>query len=135
AVSRVILAEICTALGAEIVTLGRTDRVVPVDTEAVREEEVAQAKARVAENSIAAVLSTDGDGDRPLIFDDNGDCLRGDVVGFLSARYLGATQVVTPITSSTAIEKSGIFSRVARTRVGSPYVIAGMEKASQETAG
>ena len=38
----------------------------------------------------------------------------------------------TPVSSNTALEKSGWFKRVDRTRIGSPFVIAAMEKALKE---
>ena len=74
-------------------------------------------------------MSTDGDADRPLIGDETGRWLRGDVVGLLCARYLNAHTVVTPVSSTTAIERYGAFTRVIRTKIGSPYVISAMETA------
>jgi len=47
----------------------------------------------------------------------------------LCAQFLQAQAVVTPVSSNTALEKSGAFAQVIRTRIGSPYVIAGMEAA------
>lgn len=131
-VARDILRSVLETLGAEVISLGRTDNFVPIDTEAVRPEDIAQAKQWAAEHQFDAILSTDGDGDRPLIGDEQGDWLRGDVVGILCAQYLGANVVVTPVSSNTAVEKCGTFQQVIRTRIGSPYVIAGMEMAYQE---
>ncbi|RYG97711.1 MAG: phosphomannomutase, partial [Alphaproteobacteria bacterium] len=37
---------------------------------------------------------------------------------------------VTPLSSTSAVEESGWFDTVARTRIGSPYVVAGMAAAS-----
>jgi len=125
-VARDVLREILEALGATVISLGRTDTFVPIDTEAVRPEDVAQAKCWATEHQFDAILSTDGDADRPLIGDEAGNWLRGDVVGILCARYLQADTVVTPVSSNTALEKSGWFKSVVRTRIGSPYVIAGM---------
>jgi phosphomannomutase len=56
-----------------------------------------------------------------------GNWLRGDVVGILCAQFLGADAVVTPVSSNTAVEKCGAFRQILRTRIGSPYVIGGME--------
>lgn len=84
------------------------------------------------EHGFDAILSTDGDGDRPLFADETGTWMRGDVVGLLCARYLGATTVATPVSCNTAIERCGAFKRVVRTRIGSPYVIDAMEKAVTE---
>lgn len=127
--ARDVLRTILEALGAQVLSLGRTDTFVPIDTEAVRQEDVAQARQWALEHGFDAILSTDGDADRPLIGDERGSWLRGDVVGILCAQYLGADIVVTPVSSNTAVEKCGSFKRVIRTRIGSPYVIAGMEEA------
>ena len=125
-VARDVLRDILEGLGATVLSLGRTETFVPIDTEAVRAEDVAQAKLWASEHDFDAILSTDGDGDRPLIGDENGQWLRGDVVGVLCAMYLKADTVVTPVSSNTALELCGAFTEVIRTRIGSPYVIAGM---------
>lgn len=128
-VGRDILREILQGLGAQVLPLGRTDVFVPIDTEAVRPEDIAQAQQWATEHSFDAIVSTDGDADRPLIGDERGQWLRGDMVGILCAQYLQAQVVVTPVSSNTAVEKCGAFAQVLRTRIGSPYVIAGMESA------
>jgi len=126
-VARDFIKELFTALGAEVISLGRSDTFVPVDTEAVSAEDQALAHQWSSKFRLDAIVSTDGDADRPLIGDEAGQWLRGDVVGLLTAQYLKATAVVTPVSSTTAIERSGAFNQVRRTRIGSPYVIAGME--------
>src|SRR5690606_26646769 len=122
-VARDLIADILAKLGAEIVTLGRSKVFVPVDTEALRAEDVELARKWAAEHRLDAIVSTDGDADRPLVADERGQFLRGDVVGILTASLVGADTVVTPVTSSSAVELSGLFGNVVRTRVGSPYVI------------
>jgi phosphomannomutase len=127
-VARDPLRRILQKLGAEVVSLGRTDVFVPIDTEAVSAEDVSRGRAWSAEYGFDTIISTDGDGDRPLIGDENGNWLRGDIVGLLCARYLGAKFLAVPVSCNTAIEKCGAFDRVIRTRIGSPYVIAGMQQ-------
>ena len=127
-VARDLLHELLRGLGAEVISLGRTDQFVPIDTEAVAEADIQQARRWAAEHGFDAILSTDGDADRPLLGDESGNYLRGDVVGILCAQTLGADAVATPVSSNTALEKCGAFAHVARTRIGSPYVIEGMEK-------
>ena len=127
-VARDLLHELLRGLGAEVISLGRTDQFVPIDTEAVAEADIQQARRWAAEHGFDAILSTDGDADRPLLGDESGNYLRGDVVGILCAQTLGADAVATPVSSNTALEKCGAFAQVARTRIGSPYVIEGMEK-------
>lgn len=134
-VARDLLRNVLEQLGAEVISLGRTNGFVPIDTEAVRPEDVIQARKWAQEHTFDAIFSTDGDADRPLIGDEAGQWLRGDVVGILCAKFLAADVVVTPVSSNTLAEKSGWFSEVVRTRIGSPYVIAGMEQASVESTG
>ena len=126
-VGRNILREIFESLGAKVLSLGRTETFVPIDTEAVRPEDAEQAMRWAHEYSFDAILSTDGDADRPLIGDEMGRWFRGDAVGTLTAKYLQSDVVVTPVSSNTAVEQSGWFGSVVRTRIGSPYVIEGMQ--------
>jgi phosphomannomutase len=129
AVGRDVLFEVLSGLGAQVTRLGRSEAFIPVDTEAIRPEDVASAARWAREHRFDAIVSTDGDSDRPLVSDERGKWLRGDVAGILTAKYLGATFVATPVSCNTALEKSGLFARVARTRIGSPYVIEAMNGA------
>lgn len=134
-VARDLLVKVLEALGADVVPLGRADTFVPVDTEALRAEDVALVHGWAAEHGLDAIVSTDGDADRPLIADENGTFLRGDVVGLITARFLGARTVVTPVTSTSAVELTGAFPSIVRTRVGSPHVIAGMTNTTAPVVG
>jgi phosphomannomutase len=100
-----------------------------VDTEAIRPEDVKAARKWAEEYGFDAIVSTDGDSDRPLISDETGKWLRGDVAGILVAAYFGADAVATPVSCNSALEKCGWFESVYRTRIGSPYVIEGMAQA------
>ena len=66
-VARDVLRDILEGLGAQVISLGRTDTFVPIDTEAVRSEDVIQARDWAEEHAFDAIIPTDGDGDRPLI--------------------------------------------------------------------
>ena len=111
-------------LGAEVISLGRSDEFVPIDTEAVSDEDKQRALDWSNEYSFDAIFSTDGDGDRPLIADENGNWLRGDILGLLCSQLLNIEALATPVSCNTAIEKSASFKQVKRTKIGSPYVIA-----------
>jgi phosphomannomutase len=126
-VARDLLRTILEALGAEVLSLGRTDAFVPIDTEAVSDADIQMARGWAQEFKFDAILSTDGDADRPLIGDENGQWLRGDILGTLCAQYLAASAVATPVSSNTALELSDSFANIIRTRIGSPYVIEGMQ--------
>jgi phosphomannomutase len=134
AVGRDLLCEIYQGLGAEVITLGRSEQFIPVDTEAIREEDVTLASGWARENHFDAILSTDGDSDRPLVADERGQWLRGDLADILCAHFCGADVVVTPVSCNTAVEICGYFHAVRRTRIGSPYVIAEMQRAVADDA-
>ena len=131
-VARDVLTEILRDLGAPAVAFGRSESFVPVDTEAVSAELVREPRAWIERNGQALVLSTDGDGDRPLVIDEAGEVVPGDILGMFTARLLKADAVVTPITSISSVEGFCADAKVFRTKVGSPYVIAGMREAAAE---
>jgi phosphomannomutase len=131
-VARSLLVQILEGVGAKVVRLGFSDTFVPVDTEAIRPEDVALARQWSKEHALDSIVSTDGDGDRPLISDELGQWMRGDVTGILCADYLNAGWVVTPVSSNSALELSGSFAGVKRTRIGSPFVIEAMQSLLQQ---
>jgi phosphomannomutase len=130
AVGRDVLVKILSHLGAEVTPLGRSDKFIPVDTEAIRPEDVRLAREWAATGKFDALVSADGDSDRPLVSDEHGNWLRGDVAGILCAKFLEADSISTPVSCNTAVEKCGWFPEVRRTRIGSPFVVASMLQAS-----
>ncbi len=133
AVSREGMVACLEALGARVAVLGQSDVFVPVDTEAVPEDVRAQFKGWAA--GLDAIVSTDGDGDRPLVADATGRIVPGDVLGQITAALVGAEVVVTTVSANTGVDLSGRFGRVLRTRIGSPFVIAAMEEAGGRVVG
>lgn len=132
AAGRDIVVEILASLGAEVIELGRTSHFVPIDTEAVSDADHSQANAWARDNKLDALLTTDGDGDRPLLADESGNWLRGDILGLLCARELGIDALAVPVSCNSVIEACGEFEEVARTKIGSPYVIEAMENLSAQ---
>lgn len=130
----IALPAILDGLGAQVVALGATDRFVPVDTEAVDADMREMLAGWVAEHKLDAVVSTDADADRPLMVDDEGRVVPGDIIGPITARWCGAEDVVTTVSANTLVDLMGDF-HVARTRIGSPYVIAEMEARMATGAG
>jgi len=130
AVGRDVLVDLVEALGGQAVPLGRAETFIPVDTEAVRPEDAVLARDWAADGKYHAILTTDGDSDRPLLADRQGRWLRGDVLGILAARFLKAGSVATPVSSNTALEKAAFSEDVRRTRIGSPFVVAAMTDAA-----
>ena len=133
AVGRDLLVNLLTQLGVQVVELGRATRFVPVDTEAVPEDVRAQLRDWARNHPLDAIVSTDGDGDRPLVADATGNVVPGDVLGQITGTALGAQVAVTPVSSNTGAEQ--VFNSVIRTKIGSPFVIAGMETATGRVVG
>ena len=140
AVGRDLLVEILEHLGALVIKGGRSDTFVPIDTENIDAaqlaviQELAHAAAR-SSGPLHAVVSIDGDSDRPLVLGVDPltaqvDFFGGDLVGMVVAEYLQADAVVVPISCNDAIDRGKLASVVEpKTRIGSPFVIAGMEAA------
>ena len=137
AVGRDILVEILEAMGAEVHPMGRTETFIPIDTEAISETDLGKLQdfadtARHQFGPIDAIVSTDGDSDRPLIVavGSTGQIrfIAGDLIGILVAEYLNADSIAVPVSASDAIDLA--FQNrpvtVVRTRIGSPWVIAAM---------
>lgn len=128
AVGRDILADILRKLGAEVVTVGRSDEFLPVDTEKVSPETIEVLRRSAAEYGPHAVVSMDGDSDRPLVADEKGEFIPGDKLGALVSIYLKPDFAAVPVSANPAVVKalaaSGI--EVRQTKIGSPFVIAAM---------
>ncbi|MCF7702147.1 phosphomannomutase [Loktanella sp. M215] len=133
AVGRDLLLEIVAGLGASVVELGRSERFIPVDTEAVDPAIRAQLRDWAQAHGLDAIVSTDGDGDRPLLTDETGEVIVGDILGQITGQSLGAEVAVTPVSSNTGAER--LFGRVVRTKIGSPFVIAGMAEVGGRVVG
>ncbi len=135
AVGRDVTKSVLVQLGAVVLALGRSDDFVPVDTEAVADRDLAQARGWCQQYGLDAVVSTDGDGDRPLVFDENGEFVRGDLLGLMCARDLGIQTLAVPVSCNSAIEQCSAFAQVVRTRIGSPFVIAAMNELTAQGKG
>jgi phosphomannomutase len=136
AVGRDLLVDLLTRLGAEVIPAGRSDVFVPIDTENIEASQLdAIQKLADRQTGLWAVVSTDGDSDRPLILAPASNTpglkfFAGDLVGMIVARYLQADAVVVPISCNDAIDRSPLAEVLEpKTRIGSPLVIAGMKSA------
>jgi phosphomannomutase len=149
AVGRDILGRILRELGAEVVPAGRAETFIPIDTENVTGELLDRLErlvdASASGRPIDAVISTDGDSDRPLVAAvlPPGEAragtrhvrfLPGDLLGIVVAEYLSADAVAVPISANDAVERRlkerGVF--FTKTRIGSPFVISGMDEIARE---
>jgi phosphomannomutase len=139
AVGRDLLVELLTSLGAEAIPAGRSDSFVPIDTENIEASQLeAIQKLADAHPELWAVVSIDGDSDRPLVLsvDPNNGKVKffgGDLVGMIVAEYLHADAVVVPISCNDAIDRGELADVLEpKTRIGSPFVIAGMKDAAKK---
>lgn len=130
-VARDLMGPLVQALGGHPVDLGRAERFVPLDTEAVGSTTRDRLRLWAAGHQLDAILSTDGDADRPMLADASGALVPGDLLGPLAARFLGADHIVTPLSSNTCVAHMPEVSAVTWTRIGSPFVIAAMERLMQ----
>ena len=131
-----MLVEILQKLGAGVVAAGRSETFVPIDTENIDDAQLAAIQSLVDQaGKVDAVVSTDGDSDRPLILGvERGKAkfFGGDLVGMVVAEFLGADAVVVPVSCNDAIDRGSLKNVVEpKTRIGSPFVIAGMEQARE----
>ena len=142
AVGRDLLPRILENTGAEVFPVGRSDEFVPIDTEAISDAHLRMLSDFVTEQQnehgrIDAIVSTDGDSDRPLIVgvaELEGRAraavrfFPGDLVGTVVADYLGADSVSVPISVNPAVHEYFGSKQVVttKTRIGSPHVIDAM---------
>lgn len=146
AVGREVLVAILKELGAEVFRAGRSEEFVPIDTENIDDAQLSVIRKLAKQASavlgrLDAVVSMDGDSDRPLVLgveqgsDGGFSDVRfygGDLLGMVVAEYLGADAVVVPISCNDAIDQGNLKPVLEpKTRIGSPFVIAGMEQARQ----
>lgn len=139
-VGRSIIPAILRELGATVETTGELNvdagEFLPVDTEKMTEPIREQLRRLAADfqkrhgRLPLAVLSADGDADRPVFCDENGEFLSGDMLGVVASLFLKPTFVALPITcNSSAVKLLKSMAAVAQTQVGSPYINQAMKHA------
>ena len=144
AVGRDLLPRILQELGAVVLTAGRSETFIPIDTENITAEQLdgleeLTVAAEASGRPLHAIVSTDGDSDRPLVTavlpadetkpgERRVRFLPGDLLGLVVAEYLRADAAAVPISSNDAIERRlserNVF--LERTKIGSPYVVAAL---------
>ena len=146
AVGRDILPRILRELGAQVITAGRSETFVPIDTENIADEQLNRLEefavaAQSSDQPLHAIVSTDGDSDRPLVTavvpvtqiragERGVRFLSGDLLGLVVAEYLRADAAAVPISANDAVERRmgerGIS--LLKTKIGSPYVISAFDE-------
>jgi phosphomannomutase len=139
AVGRDLLRWLLAALGAEVITMGRSEKFVPVDTEALANDclqtlQQLADEARRENPNLTAIVSTDGDSDRPLLAGIASDgqvrFFGGDLVGLAAAAALKPDAVVVPISANDAVDRWAATTgvKVVKSKIGSPHVIEAMQE-------
>jgi phosphomannomutase len=152
AVGRDILTRILSELGAEVVSAGRSERFVPIDTENITDEQLDRFEEFAASDEkggapLCAIVSTDGDSDRPLVTavlplaelkpgERRVRFLPGDLLGLVVAEYLHADAAAVPISANDAVERRLRERNVMleKTKIGSPYVVAAIDNLRSSSA-
>ncbi len=137
AVGRDIVQEIFEGLGADVVPIERSNKFIPVDTEKVSIDTTSLLMKASMEHKPFAIITTDGDSDRPLLADENGRFLPGDKLGALVSIFLSPDFVAIPISANDAVVSSldEREIKVMQTRIGSPYVIDAMNSEIERNPG
>jgi len=131
AVGRDLLVQMLQQLGAEVVPVGRSDVFVPIDSENVTPKDQAYFKQLSKEYPDAfAIVSTDGDSDRPFVIDEHGVFHRGDELGAIVAHWLKADAAAYPVSANDAVDSYLNNNGVewTHTKIGSPYVVVAMQE-------
>ena len=141
AVGRDLLVDLLRALGADVIPMGRSESFVAIDTEDITVDRL-QTLQELADTAAAehgpvdAVISTDGDSDRPLMtgIDADGKVVfySGDVLGVVVADYLHADSISVPISVNDLVDLHFRAQDIEplKTKIGSPFVVAGMDQAT-----
>jgi phosphomannomutase len=131
-VGRESLVDLLENLGAEVVAVNPSNKFVPIDTENVTPDDQAYFKILARDNpDVFAIVSTDGDADRPFVIDETGTFHRGDVLGAIVADWLNADFAAYPVSASDAVDSHLGSNDVSweHTKIGSPYVVIAMLEA------
>lgn len=133
AVGRDLLKNILISLGAEVIGVERSDIFIPIDTEKISEHTSELFKKLAKEYNPFTIVSTDGDSDRPILVDENGTFLPGDLLGLLVSLYLKPDFVSIPVSSNDAAVSAlnDLNIKYILTKIGSPYCIASMNEQLQ----
>lgn len=129
-VARDLAPAILEQLGAKIIRLGRSDMFIPVDTEAV--DSLVQFQKWMEEYKADVLVSTDGDGDRPLVVDHQGQIIQGDKLGMITSRYLAVQAVALPISCNSGISEMKELKEAVFTKIGSPFVVAALDELAKK---
>ena len=96
------------------------------DTDTDDKAQLEMLKSKVPVEKCDFGIAFDGDGDRVVFLNEQGNFVQGEYSCCLVARESPGEFLVTPISSSGVVETIG--KKVVRTKVGSPYVVGKMKE-------
>ena len=135
AVGRDFLVTLLEKLGATVTPIQRSETFISIDTENVTPDDQANFKQIATDYpDNFAIVSTDGDSDRPFVVDETGVFHRGDVLGAVVATELQSQYTSLPISASDAVDTVLAERNISvdHTKIGSPYVIKQMDNDAQK---
>ncbi len=124
----VVIPSLLTRLGLTVVRVNcePQQELIARDTDTDDKAVIEKLKETVVREKADFGIAYDGDGDRVVFIDEKGNFIQGEYSCSLVAKYSDTSVVVTPISSSQVVDTIG--KKVIRTKVGSPYVVAGMKE-------
>ncbi len=142
AVGRDLVPCIIEKLGCSVDRAGRSEKFIAIDTEDITDVQLKtlqnMADEEEKKNGVKydALVSTDGDSDRPLVCGITDGKVRffgGDLLGAVVAEFLGADVAAVPVSANSAVDVhlKNIGIETVKTRIGSPYVIQAMKDAEK----
>ncbi|MCG7851425.1 MAG: phosphoglucosamine mutase [Methanosarcinaceae archaeon] len=125
-------------MGCEVITLNaQTDGHFPSRNPEPNDANLWMLKKAVREFEADLGIAHDGDADRMMAVDENGDFVSGDEMLAIFARYecKPGTTLVAPVDTSMIVDDALPDSRVIRTRVGDVYVAEEIKRSSAAFGG
>lgn len=121
-----VLKTVLRELSADFTTINGQTQETLISRDTEEDGAFGALQEKVREEHADLGVGFDSDGDRCVFVDKKGNFIPGDYSGTILAKWHAGDNVICPINVSNVINFIG--KDVVRTRVGSPFVIAGMKK-------
>jgi len=128
----VVMPDLLRRLGLEVIEVNCDPEkdFIARDTDTDDKAEIDLLKQTVKSQNCNFGIAFDGDGDRVVFIDEQGQFVQGEYSCSLIAKNSPSDTIVTPISSSQVVDNLG--KKVVRTKVGSPYVVGKMKELNVE---
>ncbi len=118
--------QVLTRLGIKVKEINASIQGEFIARDTETEGVLAQLQGLIKKKKADMGIAYDYDGDRVIFIDEKGQFIPGDYSGALIAKYSDTPVVITPISTSQAVEH--INKPIIHTKIGSPYVVEAMKK-------